>query len=404
MIPVKEAEEIINSITLDTGAEQVPVSEATGRVLRESITSDRDLPPFDRVMMDGIAIRFDQWKQGRRSFPIAGLQKAGAPRQTLRNGVHCLEVMTGAILPGNTDTVIRYEDLEITEKDGSAIATIQKPPKARRQNIHAKGTNRAGGTLIVEEGTVLSSAEIGVAATVGMPQVKVSSPPRVAVISTGDELVGIDQQPLPHQIRGSNSYTLAAALRELGIKARLFHLDDDKEEIADKLGGLLSQFDLLILSGGISRGKLDYIPEMLEQNSVERLFHKVRQRPGKPFWFGRSEQAVVFALPGNPVSTFTCYYRYICPWLKRQLGMQEEKQPVAQLTEDYTFEKKLTYFLQVKISQSPEGIMQATPVKGKGSSDLANLCRADGLLELPEEKNLFSREESFSLYLYRPMW
>lgn len=377
--------------------------EAAGSVLREPITSDRDLPPFDRVMMDGIAIRFDQWEQGSRSFSVEGLQKAGAPRQILHNDEHCLEVMTGAILPENTDTVIRYEDVEIREEKGESVATLQKPLKGRRQNIHTKGTNRTQGTLLVEEGTTVSAAEIGVAATVGKTELKVSKPLKVAVISTGDELVEIDQQPLPHQIRRSNAYTLAAGLRELKIKTKLFHLDDDREEIARKLGDVLDRFDLLILSGGVSEGKLDYIPEVLQKKGVDKLFHKVSQRPGKPFWFGCSSQAVVFALPGNPVSTFACYYRYVKPWLKKQVKMKRRNRLQAQLMENYTFKKKLTYFLQVSVSQSPKGTLQAIPVKGKGSSDLANLCDADGFLELPEEQDQFSAGESYPLYLFRPL-
>ncbi|MDZ7693057.1 MAG: molybdopterin molybdotransferase MoeA [Balneolaceae bacterium] len=403
MIQVTSAEEIINSVTLEISSLEVPISEAAGRVLREPITSDRDLPPFDRVMMDGIAIQYDQWEGGQRSFVVEGLQKAGDPKRSLAEAPNCLEVMTGAILPGNTDTVIRYEDVEIRQKEAHSVAVIQKDPKAKRQNIHARGTNRQKDDLIIEEGVVLSPAEIGVAATVGKSAIKVSKPPRVAVISTGDELVAIDEKPLPHQIRRSNVHTLSAALRELDIKAKLFHLNDEQSEISDKLGHILERFDLLILSGGVSKGKLDYIPELLEQKGVEKLFHKVRQRPGKPFWFGRSEQAVVFALPGNPVSTFSCYCRYIAPWLKKQIGLKAGKQPVARLTEDYSFSKDLTYFLQVNVSVSDKGILEARPVKGKGSSDLANLCWADGFLELPEDRNKFKKGECFPLYLFRPL-
>ncbi|MDR8394137.1 molybdopterin molybdotransferase MoeA [Aliifodinibius sp. S!AR15-10] len=401
MITVPKAAELIDSVTLKVSVKEVPISQAVGMVLRESLRSDRDLPPFDRVMMDGIAIRFEQWKKGQRSFPVEGLQKAGASKQSLKDNQHCLEVMTGSILPGNTDTVIRYEDIKIEQQNGEEVAVIRKGPKEKRQNIHAKGTNRAKGDLVVEEGTVLSPAEIGVAATFGKSMLKVSDPPRVAVISTGNELVEIDQQPLPHQIRRSNAYTLAAALKETGVEADLFHLNDDRDEISEKLDHILDQYNLLIMSGGVSKGKLDYIPELLEKKGIEKLFHKVRQRPGKPFWFGRSEQAVVFALPGNPVSSFSCYYRYVEPWVKKQLGMREVQRPFARLTEEFSFSKDLTYFLQVRIHMSEDGTMEATPVKGKGSSDLANLCRGDGLLELPEERDDFGVEESYPLYLYR---
>lgn len=401
MIQVKEAETIIDAVQLEWPVQEIKITEAAGKVLREPLKSDRDLPPFDRVMMDGIAIKYAWWEQGNNSFPVAGLQKAGAPQQTLHRDSHCLEVMTGAILPANTDTVIRYEDIEIQNKDEQSVARVNKGPKAKGQNIHAKGTNRKKDDELVQEGTVLGAAEIAAAATVGKSLLKVTRPPRVAVISTGDELVDIDQKPLPHQIRRSNSHALAAALTKWGIVAELFHLPDEKEGIFNELGPVLDHFDVIILSGGVSKGKLDYIPEILESRGVEKLFHKVRQRPGKPFWFGRSKQTVVFALPGNPVSTFMCYYRYIEPWLKKQLGMRASKPPVAQLAEDFSFGKQLACFLQVEVHVNAGGVLEAKPVKGKGSSDLSNLCRGDGFLELPESRDHFKAGESYPLYLYR---
>ncbi|SHG11479.1 molybdopterin molybdochelatase [Fodinibius roseus] len=403
MIEVAEAEGIIDGVRLEVETEKLDVSDTAGMILREPITLDRDLPPFDRVMMDGISIQYDKWEQGQSVFPVEGLQKAGEPKQLMDGNGHCMEVMTGAILPGNVDTVIRYEDINI-QQDGKEIsAVIQKGPKAKGQNIHPTGTNRKRGERVIDQGTVLSPAEIGVAATVGKTRLNVSKVPEVAVVSTGDELVPIGQRPLPHQIRRSNAYTISAALRELHMEAELFHLNDDRIEIAEKLDKIIGQFDLMILSGGVSRGKLDYIPELLEQKGVEKRFHKVRQRPGKPFWFGQSEEAVVFALPGNPVSTFSCCCRYVLPWLKKQLGMRKRNVLRAQLTADYTFKKKLTYFLQVTIDINNDGIMKATPVKGKGSSDLVNLCRGDGFLELPEDRAHFTAGESYPLFLYRSL-
>ncbi len=403
MIGVAEAVGIIDGVRLEVETEKLDISDSVGMILREPITLDRDLPPFDRVMMDGIAIQYDKWEQGQSVFPVEGLQKAGGSKQVMDGSGHCMEVMTGAILPENTDTVIRYEDIEIRQEEKETLAVLQKGPKAKGQNIHPKGTNRKKGERVIDQGTILSPAEIGVAATVGKTSLNVSKVPEVAVVSTGDELVPISQRPLPHQIRRSNAYTVSAALRELHIEAELFHLNDDRSEIAPKLDEILRQFDLVILSGGVSKGKLDYIPELLEQKGVEKLFHKVRQRPGKPFWFGKSDEAVVFALPGNPVSTFSCCYRYVMPWLKKQLGIRKRDKLMAQLTANYSFEKKLTYFLQVKVNINDDGIIKATPVKGKGSSDLANLCRGDGFVELPEDRDHFKAGESYPLFLYRTL-
>lgn len=402
MIGVSEAQKRVQSISLERDTEEVPIKEASGRVLQEALQSDRDLPPFDRVMMDGIAIQYEQWQKGQQRFVVEGIQKAGGEPQKLGDKGHCLEVMTGAKRPDGTDTVIRYEDIDLQAMDGQTVAVINKGPKKKGQNVHPKGTNRPKGKLLVEEGTLLGSAEIAVAATVGKSTLRVARPPRVAVVSTGDELVGIDENPRPHQIRRSNVYAISAGLQELGIQSEPFHLEDDRQAILNRLGAILEDFEVVIMSGGVSKGKLDYIPDVLTECGVEKQFHKVRQRPGKPFWFGASEQAVVFALPGNPVSTFMCFYRYVQPWLQKQLGIGRELLR-ARLTEDFLFEKALTYFLQVRVRGTEQGLLEATPAKGKGSSDFVNLCRADGFLELPEQQSHFKAGQAYPLYLYRSL-
>lgn len=400
MISVIDAVKLIQSVSLEVTSKKTPLSETTGMVLREPLISDRDLPPFDRVMMDGIAIQFRQCERGQTSFIIEGLQPAGAPARSLENPENCLEVMTGAALPGRTDTVIRYEDIEVRTEDGVSVAYIKSLPKAKGQNIHVRGTNRRKGDKIVSEGVFLSAAEIGVAATIGKSQLMISQPPEVAVVSTGDELVDIDEKPLPHQIRRSNVYSIDAALRDLGMSPKLFHMVDEKEEIRRQMELILNQFDIVIISGGVSKGKLDFIPGVLNDLGVKKKFHRVRQRPGKPFWFGHSPKSVVFALPGNPVASFVCYYRYIAPWIRKQLGAEQRPQPTARLAKNVTFDKKLTYFPIIK-AEINSGIIEAVPSIGKGSSDLANLSRGDGFLELPESKNKFSAGESYPLYLYR---
>jgi molybdopterin molybdotransferase len=236
-------------------------------------------------------------------------------------------------------------------------------------------------------------------ASVGKSEVSVIKYPTAAVISTGDELVEVHQTPLPHQIRKSNSYMLAAALDELGCKADLFHLIDDEKEIKEKLAAILSKYELIILSGGVSKGKFDFIPQALESLHVKKLFHQVSQRPGKPMWFGQSEKNTVFGLPGNPVSTFACFHRYVKPWLTKSFGNQRQKQS-AILAEDYSFTPKLVYFLQVKI-QNENGKLMAYPFSGGGSGDFANLKDVDGFLELPLNQSEFQKGESFPLILFR---
>ncbi len=399
MIPIKEATKIVLSQSRHFGEEIVPLRDAVGRVLRQDITADRDFPPFTRVTMDGIAIRYNAYANGQRKFPVEGMQPAGAPQRKLLNPEGCLEVMTGAILPENTDTVIRYEDVKME----NGIAKLQADNLKKGQNAHDKGLDRRAGAVIVKAGAVISPAEIGVAATVGLARLQVAKLPTVAIISTGDELVEVDEMPDLHQIRSSNVYSIASALSRWGIHSDKLHISDDMDTTREKLAGCLEQYDVLVLSGGGSKGKFDYVPAALNALGVNKLFHKVAQRPGKPFWFGEAPNGtIVFALPGNPVSAFMCTMRYFRPWLRKCLEMEPMGYAHAVLAEDFKFKPDLTYFLQVRtFFEAETGRLMALPVEGHGSGDLANLVDADAFLELPQGKDKFKKGKAFPLIFYR---
>lgn len=398
MISVKEATEIILQHSVDYGIEEVPLVEAIGRILREDLVADRDFPPYDRVTMDGIAIKYAAYAQGQRQFPIERVIAAGDPEGELMEQNHCVEIMTGAVLPKGADIVIRYEDLEV--KDG--VASVMTDAIKSSQNVHRKGTDRPIGSRIVTAGQLISPGEIGVAATIGKAKLKVTKLPRTAIISTGDELVDVFEQPLPHQIRRSNVYRLRASLKPYHIEADAYHLVDDQTIIEQKLGQLLEEYDILMLSGGVSKGKFDFIPAALEALGVKKLFHKIKQRPGKPFWFGKAPNgSLVFALPGNPVSSFMCTQRYFFPWLRNSLGLDPLKVPTARLQKSVTFTPDLTYLCQVAVSYDQEGRVLATPVEGHGSGDLANLVDADAFMELPQGRNVFEEGECHPVFFYR---
>ncbi len=398
MLSVKDATDIVLKNTIDFGIESIPFHKSGGRILKEDLAADRDFPPFTRVSMDGIAIQFQNFEKGQRHFEIEGLQAAGAPQMRLNNSKKCLEVMTGAVLPENADTVIRYEDVEI--KNGIATITIEDIRAS--QNAHQKGTDRKAGDVIVPSGSTISPAEIGVAASIGKTHLKVAKLPKVVIISTGDELVEVSETPLPHQIRKSNVHNLWAAFFKLGIEADRQHLNDQKQEIRKGLKDCLEHYDAIVMSGGVSKGKFDFIPEILEELGVEKLFHRVQQRPGKPFWFGRStNNTLVFAFPGNPVSTFMCANRYFKPWLRASLGLEPFDYQYAKLEENFEFKPTLTYFLQVKIDYQKNGTICAHPIAGRGSGDLANLVDADGFLELPSNQTVFKKGDVFPLIIYR---
>ncbi len=398
MITVEEAERIILEKTIAISTEKVNIDVALGRVLAEDLCADRDFPPFNRVMMDGIAIQFSQTKNGQNTFEIEATAAAGNPQKTLKNPQKCIEVMTGAMIPLNTDMVIRYEDLSISGKivEVSNIGAIKIG-----QNIHLQGSDRKEGDVIVPKGRKISPAEIGVAATIGKSEILVQKKLRAVVISTGEEIVPITEKPLPHQIRTSNGYALQASLKNWGLETENILLPDNQAIIEQKIAEFVETFDVLILSGGVSAGKFDFVPQALENQGVKKLFHKVSQRPGKPFWFGKARNStLVFALPGNPVSTFMCLNRYFKKWLDASQGI-DNQQIMAELTEDFRFKPELTFFLQVKLSYAPTGKILATPIEGHGSGDLANLVEADAFLELPLECDLFKKGEVFKGYIYR---
>jgi molybdopterin molybdotransferase len=212
--------------------------------------------------------------------------------------------------------------------------------------------------------------------------------------------VEVGEIPAEHQIRRSNVFTLVSLLEKLKIKAEALHILDDKEVLLTKIESLLANYDVLIFSGAVSKGKFDFIPEVLNQLGVKKLFHEVKQRPGKPFWFGKINNKVVFAFPGNPVSTFVNCAKYFYPWHYKSVGLNFENKNKAILSEDFYFKPEMTYFLQVKLSQV-EGKLIATPISGKGSGDLANLADADAFLELPDNRCNFTKGEVFPVIIYR---
>lgn len=396
MITVSQATAIISEHLYRPATSRVNLTAASGKVLAEPVVADRDFPPFHRVSMDGIAIRHYAWRNGQRSFFIEAIQAAGEEQKELSAAAHCLEVMTGAILPAGCDTVIRYEDVEI--KDG--MATVVAEAVTPWQSVHRKGLDAARNEVLLEPGFLMTPSEVAMLASVGKGEVAVLVPPRIAIVSTGNELVDVSENPDVFQIRRSNSYALQAALREMGCDSACFHLADERSSMEKSLKSIVEEFDALILSGGVSMGKFDFVPDVLEMTGIGKLFHQVSQRPGKPFWFGSSPSGkVAFALPGNPVSTFMCFYKYVRPWILKSLGIAPLER-TAILGTDFSFPPPLTYFLQVD-ARNEQGRMVAYPNPGGGSGDFTNLTQVNGFLELPLEKNDFRAGEVFPFICFR---
>jgi molybdopterin molybdotransferase len=397
MITVEEAERIILAQLKNYGTETVPFELALGRVLAEPIKTDRDLPPYNRVTMDGIAIAYKALEQGITTFKIKTTQAAGEQPVDIDNAEECIEIMTGAALSATIDTIIRYEDLEI--KDGTATLLITDIKQG--QNIHQKGKDKKQGDVVAAANQCVTPAVISLAASVGKAHLLVKKWPKVIIISSGDELVDVADMPSDYQIRKSNNYTVKAILKQHGVDADMLHIPDDPEITRQQLQNCLQNYDVILLSGGISMGKFDYIPQALEDLQVKKLFHKVQQRPGKPFWFGRHDNdALVFAFPGNPVATFMCLHRYFLLWLDATLSLRVKAPVYAQLARDFIFTPPLKYFLQVKLNFTEQGVLSAQPIEGNGSGDFANLADADAFMELPLERNEFKAGGVFPIWKF----
>jgi molybdopterin molybdotransferase len=417
LITPAEAERLILASIPTLPAEDCALPSAHGRILRAPIKADRDFPPFDRVTMDGFALRHSALVAGRRSFRIQGFQPAGTIPLTLESGETCIEIATGAVLPTGCDCVVPYEDVtsETPAGPGSArgpragsggppepsdpttpahssaprliaLADTTAESLTPGQSIHRRGSDSAAGTELIATGTRLTAREIAVAASCGAATVRVSLSPRIAVVATGDELVEVENpSPASHQIRRSNDHALRASLLSVGyLRVERFHLRDLKYELETQLKRLLCEFDVVLLTGGVSKGKYDFLPAVLAELGIEKKVHGVAQRPGKPFWFGTtSRRTPVFALPGNPVSTLICLHRYVLPALAAMSDATPLRAEYATLSCPFSFKPPLAALVPVRIESLPDGRRLAHASPTNTSGDLAGLLGTDGFLELP---------------------
>ena len=393
MISYKDALAKVLTCTKSLGSEKIKLTDAGGRFLAETVYADRDFPPFDRVTMDGIGVVFSALQSEETVYKIETIAKAGAPQVTLSRSDNCIEVTTGAMLPKGCDTVIPYEHL-LKVGEGYQIKT--KPKLG--QNIHSKGSDAQNQNPLLLKGSPIFAPEIAILATIGKAEVPVLKSPSVTIVSTGDELVPVSAIPQPHQIRMSNTFMLYEALRQWQIKPQLLHIPDDKVALHDALSKALNLSDVLIISGGVSMGKFDFLPEILDQLEVKKLFHRVAQKPGKPIWFGtwNAGNCAVFSLPGNPVSSFLNYLVYFQAWLRScwdlPLTQNHVKTSVIQ-----TNASILTQFVPVRL-EAIEGLYHAVPIGNNGSGDFLSLSQSDGFIVLEPE----SEYEMNSILPYIP--
>jgi molybdopterin molybdotransferase len=399
MLDCSEALELIFAAMPRFGDDTVALSDTLGRVLRQNVIAERDQPPFDRVTMDGVALRHAATTSGRRQFTLAGTQHAGDTVLTLDGDDQCIEVMTGAALPCGADTVIPVERIVVTDK----TVLLEDGYKASSgQFVHPQGSDHRQGHTMLQVGQRIAPLDVALIASAGVATVGVARAPVLAVISTGSELVAAGQPVAPHQVRLSNGPALVAMLAEQGYTdCRHEHVVDDLAQLQEHLQQLLDISDVLILSGGVSMGKADYVPQVLTELGVEVIFHKIAQRPGKPMWFGKGPDGqAVFALPGNPVSSLTCCRHYVLPALLYASGGLPRPALPAVLAEAYTFRADLTCLLPVRLLPDAAGRLLAKPVPTNTSGDFTALSGSDGYLQLPRRENEFAAGSVQALHLW----
>jgi len=396
MITAAAALEAVLGAVPVLGTETVDLAQAVGRTLRQAVVAERDQPPFDRVTMDGIAVALADLAAGTRRFPIQATQAAGDPCLALEPG-KAIEIMTGAVLPAGADCIVPVERVSVSDGAADIEAGYEA---AKHQFIHARGSDHTAGTELLAAGQRIAAPDIAIIASCGLPAVEVSRLPRVSVIATGNELVPAGKPIEAHQVRLSNGPAVVALLRQHGFEDCVHdHIVDEPEQLERRIGEHLARADVLILSGGVSMGKADFVPQVLANLGVELVFHKISQRPGKPMWFGLGPDGQpVFALPGNPVSTLVCCRQYVIPALHRASGCAAPAPEFAALTQEVTFTLPLTRFLPVRLLCNVSGGVLAMPVHSNTSGDFASLTGTDGYVELPAETNHFPAGASARLH------
>ena len=383
LITPSRAEALILPLRKPFPAEPCDLEKAAGRILRQEIKADHDFPPFDRVTMDGAAVRAAEIRSCRRSFRIRGMAVAGEAGAVLpREDGAAMEVMTGAILPQGADCILPCEWYRLEEHEEGILTLSEEVSPQAGAFIHARASDHRSGEVLLPAGVRLGPVGISIAAACGCDRLMVSARPRVAVIGTGDELVPVGEKPGPGQIRRTNIAALSSALELAGYPpSEMGCLRDDPQSLRMALEGILSRNDVVILTGGVSKGKRDHVPEIARQLGALPILHGIAQRPGKPMAVWKMpEGPVIFGLPGNPVSALVCLHRYLIPALDRWSGALPVATPRIRLSGDFARPPGLTLFLPV-VAES-NGSAHPLPVANSG--DFAGLIGSTGFMELDE--------------------
>ena len=391
MISVKEAKKIISENASSLEPVNLSLQESAGLILAEDVYASIDIPAFPQSSMDGYAFSFEGWKQHKK-LKITGEVAAGSNETSTLVPGNAVRIFTGAAVPAGADTVIMQEKTQVENGE----LKIEDETLQQGNSVRLKGSEIKAGELALGKESVLSPAAIGFLAGIGIADVKVYPNPSITIVITGNELQQPGEPLQLGQVYESNSFALKAVLQQLHIEnIQILYATDKPEIITGSLKKALEQSDVVLLTGGISVGDYDFVLQAATECGVEKLFHKIKQRPGKPLYFGKKGNKLVFGLPGNPSSVLTCFYQYVIPVLeklsKRKIGLQTIKAPLAK-----PFQKNtgLTHFLKGFYNGKTVASLDA-----QESYRLSSFAKANCLIQIDEDATSLKEGELVDVYL-----
>jgi len=385
LINVEEARRIVLEQAAPLGIEQVALSASVGRILAQDLIAQTDLPPFDNSAMDGYAIHSSDTASALREQPVklrlVGEVAAGEVRERGVSRGEAVKIMTGAPLPPGADSVVALEEARLRSEQVEIFGEV--PPG---RHVRKAGEDIRRGEVALVAGTQVQLQHVGLLAGLGYADVPAYRLPRVAVLATGSELVGINEPLGPGKIRNSNSLVLVALLRQLGIEpVDLGTVVDERSLIHQRLEEA-ARHDVVLTSGGVSVGEHDLVKRVLRDLGMETLFWRVNMKPGKPLLFGRLRNSVIFGLPGNPISCVVCFLEFIAPFLQKVMGEQNpgNNRVHARLTQPIRKKEPRTQLLTARL-QEDQGNLTVTPTPQQGSGMLNSLAQANAFIVVPED-------------------
>jgi molybdopterin molybdotransferase len=403
MLSVKEAQEKVINCQVTKKTKKVPILDSLGLIIAEDVISNDYVPAYNNSAMDGYAVKSVDILGADRNYPIK-LQllnedlPAGAVTKIKLESGYCMQIMTGAPIPGGCDCVVMKED---ALKEGRDVLIFKECKSG--ENIRYRGEDIKKGNIVLKKDRKIYSGEIGVMASIGKSEVLVYGPPVIGILTTGNELVEIDDKLEAGKVRDSNSYSLSAQTRELGVSYKRFGIiKDEKELLKKKIEEVLKSCDILLLTGGISVGDYDYVKEILDDVGAEFIFWRVNQRPGKPLAFLTYKDKFIFGLPGNPVSVMVCFEMYVRPLVKKIMGDQQflRRSIIAKASEDFGHKEGRTEFVRVKLEKVDNEFF-FKPTGKQGSGILTSMVEADGIAEFHDDIGIVSKGTDIRIYLLK---